>query len=461
MIVHMDTLKQPQRPDVEEVIKTCDRLVGDDWMQMCAQIPVDVEELARETKALQRKRKVRSALDLLRLVLGYSVCDWSLRLVGVWATVIGLGFLSDVAVYRRLCHTPAWLGRIIGSYLQRRQHGLAGRSVHVRLIDASTVSEPGSQGTDWRLHAKFDLGACSLTGVEVTDASGGETLQRHTAQENEINVADRGYAHRKGLGTIFAALAYIVVRINWQNLPLETAEGRKFDLIGWLRAQSCYPCETSAWVVTPMGHVAVRVIAQRLPQEKAAAAQRRARQASRKKGHTPSQETLFAAGYILLLTNLPAPVWTAEQVLALYRLRWQVELLFKRLKGILDLDRLRAKNPVLAQVYLLGKLVGALLLEEWTADLAANDVAEWFEDTVRPVSLWRWMSLWTDVLRQTIRGPLTLSRVLVALPYLARYLRDAPRKRRQQAACARQWLNALSLPVEMFNRVYCHELTVA
>lgn len=456
----MDTLKTPNGLEVQEAIESCHPMVGDDWTQMCARIPVDVEELAQETKALQRKREVRSALDLLRLVLAYSVCDWPLRLVGAWATVIGLGSLSDVAVRKRLYNSLTWLGRIIGAWLQQRSR-LAGRVGCVRLIDASTASEPGSRGTDWRLHAKFDLGAFSLTGVEVTDASGGETLKRHAAQEGEINVADRGYAHRQGLGAIFAALAYIVVRINWQNLPLETADGRKFDLIGWLRTQSRYPCETAAWVVTPIGRVEVRLIAQRLPEDKAAAARRRARQAACKKGHTPSQETLFAAGYILLLTNLPALAWAAEEVLALYRLRWQVELLFKRLKGILDLDRLRAKNPVLAQVYLLGKLVGALLLEEWTADLAATDVAEWFEDTVRPVSPWRWMSLWADVLRQAIRGPLTLSRILAALPYLARYLCDTPRKRWQQAACARQWLNAFALPVEVFNPVTRHEFTLA
>ncbi len=242
----------------------------------------------------------KSALDLLRLVLAYSVCDWSLRLVGAWATVIGLGSLSDVAVRKRLCHSLAWLGRIIGAWLQQRQCRLAGRVGCVRLIDASTASEPGSRGTDWRFHAKFDLGTFSLTGVEITDASGGETLKRHTAQEGEINVADRGYAHREGWGAIFAALAYIVVRITWQNLPLETAEGQRFDLIGWLESQSCYPCETLAWVVTPIGRVAVRVVAQRLPEDKAAAARRRARKAARKKGHTPS----FTTGHFY--TNSPS-----------------------------------------------------------------------------------------------------------------------------------------------------------
>jgi len=445
----MNTFKQSNSSKEQEAIETCPPLVGDDWAQMCARIPVDVEELAQEAKALQRKREVKSALDLLRLVLAYSVCDWSLRLVGAWATAIGLGHLSDVAVRKRLRNALAWLGRIVGAWLQKRQGQMVRRAVCLRLIDASTISQPGSQGTDWRLHAKFDLGAFSLTGIEITDASGGETLQRHAAQEGEIDMADRGYAHRVGLGTIFAAMAYIVVRINWQNLPLETMDGRKFDLIGWLRTQSHYPCETPVWVVTPAGRFEVRLIAQRLPEKKAEAARRRVRQDSRKKGHTPRRETLFAAGYILLLTNLSALVWTADQILALYRLRWQIELLFKRLKGILHLNQLRTKDPILAQVYLLGKLVGALLLEEWTADLAAGELAEWFEDTVRPVSPWRWMSLWTDFLHQAIRGPLTVSRILTALPRLKRYLCDAPRKRRQQAAWARQRLNASALPEEV------------
>lgn len=215
------------------------------------------------------------------------------------------------------------------------------------------------------------------------------------------------------------------------------------------------------WVVTPEGRSEVRLIAQRLPEDKAEEARRRARRASRKKGHTPSKETLFAAGYVLLVTNLPAVAWPIEQVLLLYRLRWQVELLFKRLKSILNLDRLRAKDPVLAQVYLLGKLVGALLLEDWTADLMADsDVACWFEDTVRPVSPWRWTSLWADLLLHAIRGAVTLTRLLAVLPRLARYLCDAPRKRRQQAACARRWLNALALPADAL-RVNRHELAFA
>jgi hypothetical protein len=101
----METDKRPIRPEVAKQIRTCDPMVSDDWTQISARIPVEVEALAWETKALQRRREVRSPLDLLRMVLAYSVCDWSLRMVGAWATTIGLGRLSDVAIRKRLRNT--------------------------------------------------------------------------------------------------------------------------------------------------------------------------------------------------------------------------------------------------------------------------------------------------------------------------------------------------------------------
>lgn len=117
----MSIPSQPISPEEQKAIETCHPLVGDEWSQACSRIPVDVEALARETKAMQRKREVKSALDLLRMVLAYSVCDWPLPLVGIWAAVIGLCDISDMAVRKRLRHTQRWLGQIIGTWLQKRQ----------------------------------------------------------------------------------------------------------------------------------------------------------------------------------------------------------------------------------------------------------------------------------------------------------------------------------------------------
>lgn len=431
----------------------------EEWENLQSHLPSNLESLARETGALQRKREIRSAQDLLRLVLAYALLDWSLNLVGAWAALLGLGHLSGVALSKRLRKAAPWLGRLIGALLEQRNAHLPRCPVQVRLIDATTASRPGSQGTDFRFHAQWDLGTFSMIHVEVTDAHGGETFRRHPARPEEINVADQGYAHRAGLGTLLVAEARFVVRVNGQNLPLETAEGQPFSLMAWLESQTHFPCEVLVWVTTPEGRWPVRLIAQALPPEKAETARRRVRRASQKKGHTPRKETLFFAGFLLLLTNLPAPLWEAKAVLGLYRLRWQVELLFKRLKGILDLEKLPAKTPALAQTYLLGKVLAVLLIEGLSVEWATKRQADWFQDECRPVSLWRWMKWWADLLRQAVRGPLTLSAAWAALPRLRRYLCDSPRKRRQAASLIRKLLRDSTSPEEV--AVGCQMFTYA
>ena len=62
---------------------------------------------------------------------------------------------------------------------------------------------------------------------EITDAHGGESLLRHALAAGDLVVADRGYAHRTGLGSLLAGGAQLVVRINGHNLPLETAAGER------------------------------------------------------------------------------------------------------------------------------------------------------------------------------------------------------------------------------------------
>ena len=128
--------------------------------------------------------------------------------------------------------------------------------------------------------------------------------------------------------------------------------------------------------------------------------------------------------------------------LALYRLRWQIELAIKRLKSVLDLAKLRAHDAQLAQSYLLAKLLAALCLDEITRRVG-TPLDTWLGDEQRPLSAWRWTALAWEALRSSVRGPLTLADVLAALPKLRRFLCDTPRLRRQHAAAARAWLASL------------------
>ncbi len=415
------------------------KLVTEDWQKIAAEFPMDLEASARETKALQRKREIRSAVDLLRLVWMYALSDWSLRLIGAWATLQGIGNLSDVAVLQRLRNSQEWLGRLIGSLLEKRCQELREMAnVRLRLMDATVITRPGSQGTDWRVHLGLDLGRGCLDGIEVTDAQGGESLARFVPLGDEIWVADRGYAHAKGFGSLWGTSAGFVVRINWHNLRLEDASGQPFPLMNWLKTLSSAQ-EQPVWVTTPQGRFALRLLAGPLPPEKVEQARRRARKNNAKKRRQVSANSLLAAGFLLLVSNLPAPDWPLQRVFWLYRLRWQIELEIKRLKSLLSLDHLRAQDPRLAQTYLLGKLLAALLLDGLIHPIRLQQ-PDWFISLERPLSVWRTTDFLWQSFRQLICGPLSLAHFFHMLPALRRYFCDSPRDRPQQLAWARALL---------------------
>jgi hypothetical protein len=277
-----------------------------------------------------------------------------------------LAELSDVAVLKRLRAASEWIGSIIAEWLYERglAHELPDRKVCV--VDATTVSKPGSTGTDWRLHMRMDLKERRIGKVELTDESEGERLDRHTITSEEIILGDRGYATNKGIAHVLQARGHVVIRSRW-NLGLQTMAGSKLDMLSLL--DTLAPDEIGDWPVRleyQEAQYSLRLVAIRKNAHATEKAQRELRREARKKGRTLKRETLRAARYIVVVTDMPKEELTCIQVLELYRLRWQIELMFKRLKSILGFDQLRAKDHKLSQTYLLTKILGALVIDELT-----------------------------------------------------------------------------------------------
>jgi len=342
-------------------------LLDADWLYVLDLLPADFEESARAKLALVRRRQVSCASDLLRLCLCYGCCDFSLRQVAAQAALLGLGQLSDVAVLKRLRHSADWLGHLLVQFL--RERGLTAQvpALPVKIIDATSLSAPGSCGTDWRLHLSLDLARLQISGLQLTGPEGGESLTRCEAQAGEIVLADRGYAQRSGVAQLLNRQAHLVLRLNWRNFPLQNRNGHRLDLLACL--QPLAPGEIGDWPVQfehQGQHYPMRLVALRKSQAAAEHEQLRLQRKAKHKGHRIDPRTLQAAHFVLLLTDLDAEQLPPAQALELYRLRWQIEIAFKRLKSLLHLDQLRAKDPALARTYLYAKLLGALLVEELT-----------------------------------------------------------------------------------------------
>jgi hypothetical protein len=401
---------------------------------------------------------VQSPGDLLRLVLSYAVSGWALQLVAAWADLLKVGRVSEAAVRYRLRQTRRWLNGEVARLLAAERSRWAGQAVRVRLVDATTVSRPGSTGTDWRLHMAIDLEHLAIDGLEITDGHGAESLLRQEIGPGEIVIADRVHGRRADVGHLLVHPIDLLVRIGWRNLPLETRDGQALDLVDWLQTlaprpprpgsraartaqQPPHPGDREVQVRTPQGVFPLRLIAAPLPPQAVAAARRRREQEARKKQRTVDQRTLVAAGFVILVTTLDAATWSTDDVLELYRFRWQIELLFKRLKGLWHLDELQARTSASAEVFLLGVILGALLAAN-CANTQAPLLDAWLADPDRPLSHWRWQALWRAQLRSAVLGSIDLATLQAALPSLRRCLCDSPRTRRQQAARTHDFLLA-------------------
>ena len=232
--------------------------------------------------------------------------------------------LSCPAISLRLRSARRWLGRLLADYMDRRRVELPRKAIRVRLIDATTANRRNCRGVEWRVHLGLDLASMCIDTVEVTDAHGGETLCRHTTEPGDIIVADAGYAHRKGLGSALSHGAHVIVRTNWQNLPLLEPGGKKLDIPSWLaQLRSESAAERSALVQTPQGAYPVRLIAGRLPTEATDRARKLAIGKAHKNKHTIDPRTLNAAGFLILIlvTSLPAELWPTDHILQLFRAR--------------------------------------------------------------------------------------------------------------------------------------------
>ncbi len=322
-----------------------------------------VTELARETGAFERARKIARPSDLLRLLLFRVAGGHSLMDTATVAAEAGVADLSDAALVKRFAKAADWLGRLlfeaIGSNEQQRLPGMA-----VEVVDATTVGREGAKGTDHRLHLRVDLATNRVVEAELTDAKGGETLDRFAIRPGAVVIADAGYAHRGPLGRIAERGAHFLVRFSWSNLPLENEVGEPLDLHAALESlPEAEPGEFRVFFRTPdHSRIAARLVAIRKSEPAAAHTRQRLRQERSKKGRSIDLRTLQFAGFTFVLTNLPEEISTAS-VLALYRFRWQIEVKFKVLKSLLNLDHIPARTDDGVRVWVLAKLLVALLID--------------------------------------------------------------------------------------------------
>lgn len=339
----------------------------EDWEIIRDWLPEDLDARARRYEFFQRDRGLTDAERWLRMILMHVAGGLSLEQTALRARELNLAEVSGVALFKRLRKAELWL-RDLCQHLLSEQQSRLGRCVwpsryRVRAIDATDIQEPGSTGSDWRLHYSIQLPELVCDHYEVTDKHGGESLGRFHFKKDELILVDRGYSHWAGAAKVLDSGAALLMRWHPKTFPVEAWKGKRLDLLARVRSLRGRCAEE--WKVQfhyerqlyPLRLCAIRK--NRLSAERA---RRKVQIHARNDGRTPSAESLELAEYVLVLTSLPAE-FTRNQVLQLYRCRWQIELAFKRLKSLMGAGHVPKIDDQSARAWMQAKLLTALLLE--------------------------------------------------------------------------------------------------
>jgi hypothetical protein len=239
------------------------------------------------------------------------------------------------------------------------------RQHRVRLIDASVVSEPGSTGSDWRLHYSLNLESLHCDAFEVTDFKTGESFTNFPVRPQDVLIADRAYSNTRGIVHVVGQGGDVVVRWHSTALPLFTYRGNSFSVLLHLRTlRGTGLGDWNVYLITEDGEtVKARLCAIRKSREAMEQAKQAIVKAASKKQRTVKPETLEYAEYVVVITTVNRHRLKTKEVLELYRARWQIELAFKRLKGIIDVGHLPKQDPESCKAWLYGKMFVAMLVE--------------------------------------------------------------------------------------------------
>ena len=322
----------------------------EEWAYVQTLLPLDLEASARATGALLRCRNVPDAAALLRMALAYAVTDLSLKDVAAWASSLQLAEITGPGLFYRFKEAERWLEHLLAEMLAAEVMADVG-AMPIRIVDATVINGPGDKAVQWRAHVLINPATGGFRRVELTDDSGGEKLSRHVFDSGDVVLGDRAYGTARGLNAVREVGAHAVVRITPCNVRTFDEHRQPINLV---KMEDQVPTVGAVEYIVTIPVPPQPTKSHKIWKTSRAIAWIPARAIA---GRTRSGDVIW------IVTTLDAKQLPALQAMALFRLRWQIELFFKRLKSLLHLDTLPSREGPTARSWILARLIAAALAQ--------------------------------------------------------------------------------------------------
>jgi hypothetical protein len=344
---------------IEEITKNLD--------EVFSLFPKGWQEKAAELGALTRARNIKTAEDLLMLNLLYQTNGKSLGGTSSLLKSGGKINLDKNAVYFRIQRSTEW-NTWLNQNICRSAGIIANKpdfldDKRIVAVDA-TDEKMNAQGSVLaRLHYGVDLYTLEPVESLITTGKTGETLTNfNNFGKGDIVLADRAYGSIKSIEHVKASGADFIIRLKYNAFTMYDDSAERFDLASAIKNMNEGDnLELNVHYKNDGKLTPIRICIYRKTSEQSLNSERNMKKSNKKKGRTePSAAQLFYGSYVIVATTLSLE---CDKILELYRQRWQIEILFKRLKSLFDYDDMPARTETTMKAFISGKLLLAGICE--------------------------------------------------------------------------------------------------
>lgn len=388
------------------------------WVKALDELAIEANHLSHFS---QRKRCLDAPSFVNLLVWGwFAQPKASLNQLAAWGSQWGQDITAQAIDERLNGKAVMLLMQVLEGALQRQNFTPSLPSQRLRqlngiyITDSTQISLPAvlnflfagqRSGSQVKVQLCLEYLSGCVSGLEL---EAGRTpdqsclLHLKQGQAGSLHLFDLGYFKQDHLELLSQQQAFYVTRYQTQTALYDRQTGEQIDLLKYLNATKLSDIDMAvalgARIRTPL-----RLIAHRLPKKVAAARRRKAKRKARRAGKTASAAHLSLQGWDLYLTNLPAE-WSSQDIQSLYKLRWQIELIFRLWKSQLRLAHVGSwrVERVLCQLY--AHLIGCVLAHALTADWRCREGVEYSPVKLLQLLHHYFLTIWSETI-----APLTFS----------------------------------------------------